>query len=172
MYIDKDILDKHEQKYEKSCVPSAVEMILKLEGIIDPSSYHLQEKYGDNNPLSGDDFDKVSYPKGGKTIKFHKILLQTLPEIFEQIDNELRDGRCVLIPLKTSSYGEPWNCHIYIIYDFSHQGDYKTVTRFFRHKEAIYEENTRRRFTDNFNEMKDRPLKERLGTDFLIYERL
>lgn len=172
MQIDRSILNNHRQLYRTSCVPSTVEMLLKIEGIIDPSSFMLQEKYGDNNPRSGDDFDNKCFPGTNKTIKFHKVLLPCLEQIFARIDSELNAGRCVLIPLKTSEEGQPWMCHQHILYDFSPTGEYKTFTRLFGFADIIPIDNARTRFINNFKEMESRPIDSRNGTDFLTYERL
>jgi hypothetical protein len=39
------IVDSHRQLYEKSCSPSLVEMILKIEGVVSSDYYELQAKY-------------------------------------------------------------------------------------------------------------------------------
>lgn len=39
------IVDGHRQLYEKSCSPSLVEMILKIEGVVPPDYYTLQTQY-------------------------------------------------------------------------------------------------------------------------------
>jgi hypothetical protein len=171
MWINRKIIDNHQQKFTNSCVPSAVEMILKLEGIMNPNSYFLQEAYG-NNPRCGDDFDKKIFTNGNLKIKFYKILLPSLKNIFDCIDSELNDNRCVLIPLKTSPDGANcWTCHVHVVYDFSADGEYKTLTKL-PGQDTIDVTDTRTRFTKNYNEMITRLPEHRLGIDFLTYERL
>ncbi|MFH1974568.1 MAG: hypothetical protein ABIJ52_03280 [Pseudomonadota bacterium] len=168
MWINKKIIDTHQQIFNNSCVPSGVEMILKLEGIMNPNSYLIQETYGDNS-RSGDDFDNKIFANVNLKIKFHKILLLSLADIINKIDSELNDNRYVLIPLKTSPDGDPnWTCHVHLVYDFAENGEYKNVTKL-PGVPTRWESNTKARFTANFNqEIKG----QRRGIDFLVYERL
>jgi len=45
MNFDKSLIDNHEQKYQCSCIPSAVEMVLKLIGKVGTDYYELQESW-------------------------------------------------------------------------------------------------------------------------------
>jgi hypothetical protein len=168
MYINRKIIDNHQQIYPNSCVPSGVEMVLKLEGIMNSTLHSLQEAYG-NNPRSGDDFDNKEFSNGYIKIKFHKVLLLTLKDIFHRIEYELKDNRYVLIPLKTSSPGDPmWTCHIHLIYNLMENGEYQSLTKL-PGQPTIEDSSTKKRFTDNFNEQINTG---RLGIDFLTYERI
>jgi len=168
MWINHKIIDVHQQKFANSCVPSGVEIILKLEGIINPNSFFLQETYG-NNSRGGDDFHDKIFSNGNLRIKFLKVLLPNLSDIFHRIDAELNNHRYVLIPLKTSPDGDPnWTCHVHLVYDFAENGEYKNVTKL-HGLPTIWESNTKTRFTANFNQEINGPMR---GIDFLVYERL
>lgn len=43
------VLGQHVQKYAKSCVPMAVELVLKLMGEVNIDYYELQDENGDDN---------------------------------------------------------------------------------------------------------------------------
>lgn len=45
MNLDKSIIDNHEQKHQVSCIPSAVEMVLKLLRKVNVNYYELQESW-------------------------------------------------------------------------------------------------------------------------------
>ena len=43
------IVDAHEQRYLRSCSPSLIELLLKIEGHVAPDYYQLQDTYKDQN---------------------------------------------------------------------------------------------------------------------------
>src|SRR3954452_20356027 len=89
--FDKAAIDHHRQIYDLSCVPSAVEMVLKLTGRVSAEYFELQEAWKNKADGSGRDFDAVSV--AGLT--FHQQF--ALPrkrgfpfkELFATIDAEL-----------------------------------------------------------------------------------
>jgi hypothetical protein len=172
MKIDKNILDIHRQIFATSCVPSAVETILKIEGILDPFSYCLQEIFGDQNPRSGADFADKTFTKKNLKIKFRQLSFGSLKETFDCIDSELNDNRCVIVPLKTSpDSADSQTYHAYVVCDFHEGGEYRAVTRLYGNEKIIEETDTKARFTANYNEMIIKPAAQREGIDILIYER-
>jgi hypothetical protein len=171
MILNEDILKKHRQLFENSCVPSSVEMVLKLEGIYEADTFDIQNRYG-NKPISGDYFDREIYRKGNKAIKFRKRIFIYLPSLFEAVKNELRNKRFVIVPLLTSIQGNYLMYHTHVIYDLTAQGEYKTFTKFYQNDAIVYVNDMEKRFTDNFNNMIGKLEKDRSGIDILFYEHL
>ena len=56
--FDKEIIDKHIQKYPYSCIPSCVEMVLKLLNKVNLGYYKLQDTWKNNKNGSFHNFDK------------------------------------------------------------------------------------------------------------------
>jgi hypothetical protein len=84
------VVDAHHQKYEKSCSPSIIEILLKLECRVKPDYYGQQDAYKNQN--IGLDFAR------GKTIekvKFHQHNTQTDGPFITKIQDELNAGRFV-----------------------------------------------------------------------------
>ena len=151
MKFDSNIIDSHEQKYQVSCIPSAVEMILKLLGKVNVNYYELQESRKNKTDGNFSDFD-------GKTIKnirFRKLFGNPrdsnfpLQNLFVKIDEELNSNRFVIISLVSNS---GW--HMFVVYDKS--GDeYKAFTK--NGKQTQYENNVKK------------IVKQMQGTDILVY---
>lgn len=110
---DKSIIDKHIQKYEISCIPSAVEMILKLIEKIPVDSFDLQDDWQNKQDGSFGDFNEQTIC--GVTFKqeFTEPRGNNFPMdgLFERIDQELQDGRFVCVSLCSTG---GW--HMYIIH--------------------------------------------------------
>lgn len=84
------IVEAHHQKYKNSCSPSIIEILLKLEGIVDSDYYELQNTYENQNV--GLDFARE---KTIKNVTFHQHNLQNDGPFIVRIKNELRAGRFV-----------------------------------------------------------------------------
>ena len=95
------VVNNHNQIFQMSCIPSAVEMILKYYEVVDFDFYDLQNEWQNKSDGSFQDFDhKDLY---GITF-FQKFVLPrdaTFPidSLFETIENELKAGRKVIISL-------------------------------------------------------------------------
>lgn len=114
MNFDKSIIDAHQQKDRFSCIPSAIEMILKLLGIVDENYYELQIDW--NNRPDGGFHDFHGRHIEGLTFE-HKFGFTRdsnfpLKELFQTIDGELASGRYVIISLPTET-----NYHMYVVYE-------------------------------------------------------
>lgn len=126
MEIDWEIVDSHRQIYENSCIPSAIEMILKLLGKVD-SNYYIQQYLWENKIGSFADFD-------GKIIEgvtFKLINGKTMDGLFVDIDQQLKASNFVIISLKSSLIDkkEPANLyHMYVIFDYCEK-DYRAFTK-------------------------------------------
>ncbi|MFC1912128.1 hypothetical protein ACFLXG_03120 [Chloroflexota bacterium] len=132
---------EHVQKYGLSCIPSAVEMILKWLGIVGENYYELQHEWDDKKGtfanFDGETINGVKFK--GKFINY-KLKCPTFPydKLFEAIDKELAQCKCVLVMLPNPKNQK----HIYIIYD-NENGDYKAFTKYIiENKEIIYFKNS------------------------------
>jgi hypothetical protein len=124
--FDRQLIDAHEQLYGMSCIPSSVEMVLKLLGRV-PASYNdLQRQWKNKSDGSFIDFD-------GKTVAgvtFHQQFALPrdgdfpLAKLFEAIHNELAAGRFVIVGLAA---GDGW--HNWVIYDEDINGEFLAVTK-------------------------------------------
>jgi len=101
------IIDLHEQKFFLSCIPSAIEMILKLEGKVDQDYYELQTEWNNNAGRSFDYFDNRTI----HNLTYHRKENpdDNIPYI---IGEEITKGRYVAISIKN-----PKGFHIWVIYD-------------------------------------------------------
>jgi hypothetical protein len=125
--LDRRIVDAHRQLHSMSCIPMAIEMVLKLLGRAPLSYYDLQEAWKEKADGSFSNFN-------GRTIKgvtFHQQFglprndQFPLARLFATIDRELKAGRYVIISLVASSGG--W--HMFVIYDEDADGDFVAVSK-------------------------------------------
>lgn len=124
--FDLKIIDAHKQTYDASCIPSSVEMVLKLLGRVPSSYYQQQDAWKNKWDGNFKDFD-------GKTIEgvtFHKQFgldrndQFPLAKLFAAIDAELAAGRFVIISLASSA---GW--HMYLIHGKDKAGDFLAVSK-------------------------------------------
>jgi hypothetical protein len=123
----RQVVDSHEQRYGMSCIPMAIEMVLKLLGRAPASYYELQDAWKEKADGSFSNFD-------GKTIAgvtFHKQFGMPrgnefpIGKLFATIDSELKAGRFVIVSLASSTAS--W--HMYVIYDKDANGDFIAVSK-------------------------------------------
>jgi len=125
MNIDWGVIKQHEQRYHTTCIPSAVEMILKVLGKVDINYYEQQEAWKDKTtrnfrPFDGKtiegvafkiEFDDKEYPRGSDF---------PIEKLFQFIDKELEVGRYVIISLPSllvSNLGFIFGSfHMWVIY--------------------------------------------------------
>jgi len=153
MVINFDIINNHRQKYQYSCIPSAVEMVLKIERNKTDADCTEQEKWHNKSDGSFEDYNKYEIDE----ITFHREFAQNrdsnfpINQLFERIDKELGENRMVIVSLQVNS---GW--HMYIIY-------YKNENEYFGFSkngcETIYEGNIKS------------IIKKMNGTDILVYEK-
>lgn len=124
--FDRHIIDQHKQLYGMSCIPSSVEMLLKLTGRVPPSYYELQAQWKNKSDGSFGDFN-------GRTIAgliFHQRFTMPrddnfpLEALFEAIHRELEAGRFVIVGLAA---GSGW--HNWVIYDEDANGEFLAVSK-------------------------------------------
>jgi hypothetical protein len=125
--FDPRVIDGHEQRYHMSCIPSSVEMVLKLSGRVPGSYYDLQTEWKEKSDGSFGNFD-------GKTfagVTFHQQF--SLPrnnefplvKLFETIHSELQAGRFVIVGLAS-----PGGWHNWVIYDEDADDEFLAVSKF------------------------------------------
>ncbi len=152
------VLNAHTQLSPFSCIPMAVEFVLKLLGRIPLDYFDLQQDWI-NRPggaLGFNDFREF----GGQTLYGVRFKAHYTPpvrgeafpleELFSVIDHELASGRYVIISLAV-----PGGWHNYVIHNRLSNAEYGAVTKA-QNREQIT--NVRQRVTDM------------RGTDILTYE--
>ena len=152
------------------CVASSVEMVLKLEGLLAPDSFCIQDKYADTL-ISGKEivelFENGPFPPGDKRIKFKQLFFDILDDCFSSIRRELSQNRFVIVPIITGNR----ICHAHVICDFN-CGQYRTITKLFGSDKLINVPDMESRFNENFNQEKNKPTDQRFATDILVYEKV
>jgi hypothetical protein len=124
--LDREIVDKHKQLYDMSCIPMTVEMVLKLTGHAPAEYFELQNAWKNKRDGNFSNFD-------GSTLfglTFHKRFGMPrdedfpLQRLFATIASELDAGRFVIVSLESNS---GW--HMYVIYGMDAEGDFLAVTK-------------------------------------------
>jgi hypothetical protein len=152
LQLNQDVLDAHEQRSQMTCLPMAVEFVLKLLGKIPPGSFELQDAWIDGRR----DFREFD----GKVI--HGVRFEShytppnrgddfpLEELFSTIEQQFRAGRYVIISLPANG-----NYHNWIIYNQLPNGEFEAVTK--------------GREPDRINNVRE-IVRDMKGTDILTYE--
>jgi len=128
-------LKHHEQRYEKSCIPSSFEMVLKLleKDMSSVGSFFLQDKY--KNDMSEQSF-KQDFPNGTLDIIFNRIAIREsdinkkIQMILNALDGELNDERFPIIETYYIDNGHLW-VHAHVVFRRDGSGDcaiYHSVT--------------------------------------------
>jgi len=114
MEVDWAVLDAHEQIDNYSCIPSAVEMILKLEGLMPVGDYTEQEKWKNskNGTFSAYHGVTIDNLKFKHEFAFKRDSNFPLDDLFARISEEISDGRFVVISLEM----RPREYHMFVIY--------------------------------------------------------
>jgi hypothetical protein len=154
MQFDKDIIDQHCQKYDNSCVSSAVEMILKLLKKVPIEYDELQEKYDNRRDVGFVTFNGYTFQDVIFKHEFGEYIEKRGPNypldnLFKRIDEELENNRYICISLVGQ---RSW--HMYVIYEKS-LNEYNAFSK--SDGKTIYEDHVRRR------------IAEMGGTDILTY---
>jgi hypothetical protein len=119
------IVDAHRQKYDMSCIPMSIELVLKLLGREPAGYFELQEAWKNKTDGNFIDFD-------GRTIagltfhqQFDELRTNDFPteDLFKTIDSELDHNRYVIVSLDvTAGY------HMYVIVGRAATGEYHAVS--------------------------------------------
>jgi len=101
MEFDRYLIDKHEQRYDWSCIPSAIEMVLKLLQKVGSDFYELQDNWKEKKDGNFSDFDGTTI----RGLRFKKLFgNQRGPDfpkedLYAKINEELNAKRFVIISL-------------------------------------------------------------------------
>ena len=121
------IIDQHHQFNAPSCIPSSIEMVLKLEHREPVDFYELQKAWGNRTDGTFADFDGRSI--GGLTFHKHFVFPRTIffpiNDLFKTIDAELDKGRFVIVSLAWVNH----EYHMFVIVDRTPTGEYRAVTK-------------------------------------------
>jgi hypothetical protein len=114
MDIDIMIVVNHVQRFEYSCIPSAVEMVLKLSGLVGQEYYELQTAWRPDTNLdfrayNGSVFEGLSFQRQFGIPPSPQFPIN---ELFEMIDRELSLNHFVIISLAVNG---GW--HMYVIFE-------------------------------------------------------
>jgi len=123
---DKDIIDNHSQIFPNSCIPSCVEMVLKLLGKVNSDYYDLQNAWRNNTNGNFSNFDNKTI----EGVTFHREFPDErnsnfpLDKLNDRIDNELENGRFVCISLEIA----PKRFHMWVIHK-KDNGEYFAISK-------------------------------------------
>ncbi|GAA4340629.1 hypothetical protein GCM10023149_52220 [Mucilaginibacter gynuensis] len=124
------VVNNHNQLFQLSCIPSAVEMILKYYKVVDFDFYDLQNEWKNKTDGSFRNFDnKKLY---GITF-FQKFVLPRdasfpIDSLFRTIEKELKAERKVIISLPSDS---GW--HMFIICEQTPDGEFVSYSKLGSH---------------------------------------
>lgn len=164
MELNKKRIYGHSQLDQISCIPMAIESVLKLIGLMDIRDFKYQNNSLYHNktdwfPIIEKDFGgKVKFEKQYEifaTARNHENLELYFDPLFETIDAELLEGRYVIISLPS---GEN-NYHMHVIYNKISNDKYGYFTFNLLNPEPI----------DFQNDLKI-IVREMLGTDIITYK--
>jgi hypothetical protein len=139
--FDINIIHQHRQLELPSCVPSSVEMVLKLTRSVPTSYFELQQAWGNKLDGSFRDFD-------GRTIAgltFSQRFTQPrgprfpLAELFAAIDAELEQDRYVIIALRSGRV----EYHNWVIVQRTADGEYTAVSKSGEETIVVYDTKAR-----------------------------
>jgi hypothetical protein len=141
--LDKEIIKNHKQIYNLSCIPSCVEMILKLLGKVDINFYSLQNDWNDKSDGSFNDFDGYKFENILFSHEFSSSRGEAFPfkKLYDRIDTLLLCGFYICVSIR-NLYGY----HMYIIYEkigneywaFSKKSNSEEILELINVKEIIY----------------------------------
>ena len=112
------VVQQHKQLYNMSCIPSAVEMVLKYNKKVNSNYYELQNSWKEKADGTFQDFDNKTIYGLKFTRQFNLPRSNDFPidSLFKTIDNEIVAGRIVIISL-------PSGQNMYHMYLLDHKTD-------------------------------------------------
>lgn len=156
MFVDFSIVDTHAQLRENSCAASAVELVLKLLGVLKNGEYPLQSDLANEGKGFGHFagvINGVTFADefvGDRATHFNDQF--PLADLLARIDSELDSDRAVIASLLSG----PNTYHIWVIYEKSAHGEYRAVSK--QWQQTLHRDDVRQTVTA----MK--------GTDILTYK--
>lgn len=124
------VINNHNQLFQMSCIPSAVEMILKYYKVVDFDFYDLQKQWQNKADGSFRDFDKKELYGITFSQKFVLPRDATFPidSLFQTIEDELKSGKKVIISLPSDG---GW--HMFVICKQTPDGDFVSYSKLGSH---------------------------------------
>ncbi len=124
------VINNHNQLFQMSCIPSAVEMVLKYYKVVDFNFYDLQNEWQNKTDGSFRDFDNKELYGITFSQKFVLPRDATFPmdSLFQTIENELRSGRKVIISLPADG---GW--HMFVVCKQTPDGDFVSYSKLGSH---------------------------------------
>lgn len=151
-----ETVNKHEQIYSMSCIPSSVEMILKYNKKVPANYYELQNAWKDKSDGTFANFNGKTIAGIRFTHRFNLPRNDSFPydKLYNTIDRELTAGRKVIISLQSG----PGLWHMYVIESRKSSGDYMAYSRAYKMADPL--------MIDNVKQC----VKAMKGTDIMTYE--
>jgi hypothetical protein len=113
------IIKNHKQKYQNSCVPMAIELVLKLIGKVKLSYYDLQKHKNDlSRGFKEFDGEIIEGVKMSHEFPMPRDLNFPLEDLFSTIQKELEEGRFVTCAWRADD-STPY--HAYVIYGYDEE---------------------------------------------------
>ena len=127
LQLDHEVLEKHRQQYQNSCVAMGVEFVLKLLNAMPADSFDLQNEYGDKQK-SGSDFHETTINQIKMKMEFNISRGPEFPlnELFEKIKSEIDNGyfvNCAWQPSLHSLF------HAFVIYGYTND-EFLAITKY------------------------------------------
>jgi len=124
------VVNNHDQKFQMSCIPSAVEMILKYYKVVDFDFYDLQNEWQNKTDGSFRDFDNKELYGITFSQKFVLPRDENFPidSLFQTIENELKTGKKVIISLPSDT---GW--HMFVICKQTPDGEFVAYSKLGSH---------------------------------------
>ncbi|MDH5828387.1 hypothetical protein [Sphingobacterium faecium] len=124
------VVNNHNQLFQLSCIPSAVEMELKYYDVVDFDFYDLQNEWKNKTDGSFRNFDnKELY---GITFSQKFVLPRDanfpIDSLFQTIENELKSGKKVIISLP-----EDTGWHMFVICNQTPDGEFVSYSKLGSH---------------------------------------
>lgn len=146
------VVNNHNQIFQPSGIPSAIEMVLKYCKVVDFNFYDLQIKWQNKTDGSFGDFDKKELYGITFSREFNLPRDESFPidSLFQTIENELKSGKKVIIALQVET-GWP----IFVIEKQTPNGEFVSYSKLGSH-------------TTIFRNTKE-IVKKSNGTEIMIY---
>lgn len=125
--FQEEIIHQHSQINMSSCIPSGIEMILKLNCKVDSNFYNYQQIWGNKTDGSFGNFDNLVINGLRFSHKFNLPRNNNFPlaDLFQTINDELTQNRYVLVSLVSGQ--NMW--HIYVISEKLPNGEFKAYSK-------------------------------------------
>jgi hypothetical protein len=162
--LDPNVLAKHKQLSDYSCIPMSVEFVLKLLGKLAPDDFSLQNAWGNRRDgnfaeFDGRTFDGIRFTQRYPQSSHPRGDSFPLGDLFNTIEDELKipAQRYVIVSLAVPSLSHPGESdyHNYVIFNRLPNGEFEAVTK--------------GRTPERINDIKER-VQNMKGTDIFTYE--